>query len=82
MLQKGNRVTATGHYESNLVKGKNGTVIGFSCFRNEVLVEFDEDVSGHDGFRFEIDDVIGKDGHCWYMPEDLLSLITEPTHAL
>ena len=49
-----------------------GTVIDISCKQAnyDCLVEFDEDVGGHDGLGWG--SCAGKDGHCvWYDAKDL-----------
>ena len=55
----GDRVKGT-EYAGRL-SGKQGRVIGFSG--NDVTVEFDEYINGHDG---SLCGTTGKDGHCWH----------------
>lgn len=63
------------------------TVVGNYCLRNqygiiisrhrvtpdEYLVEFDNDVGGHDGFEFAT--CRGKAGHCWYVNKNELDFV-------
>ena len=72
----GDRIKATVDYDCKEITGKFGTIIGFSdC--DEALVEFDEDINGHDGSCHEVSGINGKDGYCWYVGNKLLEPITE-----
>lgn len=74
MFNIGDRVqvsTAVGKY---CLWNQYGTIIGRNRMEPyDYLVEFDNDVGGHDGFGIGICN--GKDGHCWYVNENELDLI-------
>lgn len=56
------------------VRGKRGMVKGFAG--NSILVEFDEDIGGHDGGDGGLDcGVKAKDGHGWYVSKSDLTVI-------
>ena len=60
------------------IAGTAGTVIGHSVFDGDPLVEFDENIDGHDGLgKFQTGGRNGKQGHCWYVAEEDLEVITE-----
>lgn len=56
------------------VLGLTGTIIKHNG--GSFLVEFDTEIDGHSG-----DNDDGKDGHCWWVDEDILKLI-EPEESL
>lgn len=60
-MNVGDRVVAINiMVESTLLDGESGTII--QIFDNDmILVEFDNDVGGHDGGG------MGEYGHCWYL---------------
>lgn len=61
------------------IKGKVGTIIGHSIYRKVPLVEFDENVGGHNGrCRAERN---GKDGHCWYCRDKELEIFSQEPAA-
>ena len=74
MFNIGDRVrvsTAVGNY---CLRDQYGTIIGrHSMEPDEYLVEFDNDVGGHDGFEFAT--CRGKAGRCWYVYETRLGSI-------
>ena len=68
----GDRVKCIGGYEGAI--GKKGTVMSYAKQTNpRILVEFDENVNGHDGNGKS--DYTGKNGHCWYFENKDLELI-------
>lgn len=68
------RVMAKGIFvKSKDVDGCLGTVI--LVRRDECLVEFDDNVGGHDGFNTY--GVTGKPGHCWYINYGFLELVDD-----
>jgi len=71
-MKIGDRVIATQDVSSNRIKGKRGFIQckGVSDF--EWSVQFDDDIGGHTG------DGKGKIGHCWFMRETDLKLISTP----
>lgn len=54
------------HYN---IKRKEGTIIEIR--HNELLVEFDKYINGHDGNW----NVHGKDGHCWHVHQEDIELV-------
>ena len=70
----GDRVKCVTTREGESLKGgKVGTVIAHSIVKKVPLVEFDENVGGHNGrYRAERN---GKDGHCWYCRDNELKAI-------
>lgn len=67
----GDRVRCIDEFVNPNATGKIGTVIDNADF--SVLVEFDEFVKGHDGSGR------GKDGRCWWVPNDTKCLETIKT---
>ena len=67
----GDRVRCIDGFVNPNATGKIGTVIDNADF--SVLVEFDEFVKGHDGSGR------GKDGRCWWVPNDTECLETIKT---
>lgn len=67
----GDRVRCIDRFFNPNATGKIGTVIDNDDF--SVLVEFDEFVNGHDGSGR------GKDGRCWWVPNDTECLETIKT---
>lgn len=61
----GKRIVAieeVGHHNGNV--GEKGTIILSNG--DEILVEFDKNINGHDGADRRVK---GKDGHCWWMQD-------------
>ena len=74
-FQVGDRVIGTSDYMGVQIKGKLGTVKGFGSLpKDPIGVEFDENVDGHSGGSY----FSGKQGHCWYVPENHVSVISSP----
>lgn len=69
----GTRVKCVAPRERKHLAGKTGTVIAHSIGKNVPLVEFDENVNGHNGLRRAARK--GKNGHCWYCCDDELEAI-------
>jgi len=78
------------HDDNDLFVGVNGKVIGIG--ETLILVEFESDISGHDGHNAHgiiLDDYdkeyklfpVGKQDHCWYINlfdwDDYLKVIDE-----
>ena len=62
----GQRVVCVSEFSENaLCVGVQGVIRDIDCDYS-VLVEFDEDVQGHDGYRGPGHKY--KDGHCWWGP--------------
>lgn len=57
-------------YEEKMFN-KTATIIGIQSDSKTYLLEFDEDVGGHDGLGAWI----GKDNHCWWVSENDFELI-------
>lgn len=55
---------------------KTATIIYIDSDDQRYLLEFDEDINGHDGLS---ETVKGKDNHCWWVGEECFELI-ESTH--
>jgi len=76
-LKKGDRVLCTGPGATSKlqVTNKAGTVLSNgnaeSVSSVSVLVEFDEDIRGHDGSHGS-SKARGKDGHCYYLQASCL----------
>ena len=74
MFEIGDRVqvpTCVGNY---CLRDQYGTIIGnHESSSDEYLIEFDNDIGGHDGYEFGTRK--GKDRHCWYVYADNLVLI-------
>ena len=59
--------------------GARGTIIFIDrnqFFEDLVLIEFDDYINGHDGYHYG-SDIEGKDGHCWWFPEENLIRIVK-----
>lgn len=67
----GDRVRATRESWGTIKAGDLGTVIPNLPGHHNALVEFDDNVSGHDGGGQ------GKDGHCWWLSDDDIELVHE-----
>jgi hypothetical protein len=60
------------------VEGKVGTVKDIIECKTPILVEFDEDVKGHDGLpHHEGHTYEGKKGHCWWCERENLELVEQ-----
>ena len=59
----GDRVVCEYANDNYFVGGKHGKIIGFT--QDEFLIEFDDNVRGHDG-NGRCGSVSGRKGHCWY----------------
>lgn len=62
-------------------ENKLGTIIDLECSRNyDCLVEFDEDVNGHDGLGWG--KVSGKQRHCyWFHAQEIEEVILDSIPA-
>ena len=74
MFEIGDRVQVSTTVGNYCLRNQYGTIIGRNGMEPyDYLVEFDNDVGGHDGY--ERATCNGKDGHCWYVYENELDLI-------
>lgn len=74
MFNIGDRVRVSAAVGNYCLRDQYGTIIGrHSMGPDEYLVEFDNDVGGHDGFEFAT--CRGKAGRCWYVYETMLGSI-------
>jgi ribosomal protein L21E len=75
-LQKGDRVLCKPEhshwYPNGWYEGLEGTVLSDFMAKNQILIEFDEDVEGHDGNG--IGRVFGKEGRCWWIEVEFMYL--------
>lgn len=78
MFKIGDRVKALKPVGRKDVCDAIGTIICIKCFGEEetLLVEFDDNIDGHRG---DSSTKTGKENHCWYVNNENLELITQPT---
>lgn len=76
-MQIGDRVRCKNGVGKSAAADKFGTIIGFVCDQkyNDPLVEFDENINGHDGLGKC--SVSGKHEHCWFVPRSCIELIVD-----
>ena len=67
----GDRVKAIKDAYGKAITDKTGTIIHLND-ETSVLVEFDENIGGHDGL---ITYLKGKNGHCWWVAEEVIKLV-------
>ena len=80
-FKKGDRVIFSGSVKGNYVSGKKGTVLGVPGSHPPILVEFDENVGGHGG-NYPKFGLSGKEGHCWFVYPEEITLIIEETYKV
>lgn len=61
--------------------GEVGTVVAVNKHSNKPLVEFDNDIEGHDGFDFE-HGYRGKNGHCWWCVFDDITHVSQVNRVI
>jgi len=80
-FKQGDRVIFSGSVKGNHVSGVKGTVLGVPGSHPPILVEFDENIGGHGG-NYQKYGLGGKEGHCWFVYPDEVTLITEETYKV
>ena len=74
MFNIGDRVQVSIAVGNYCLRNQYGTIIVRNRMESyNYLVEFDNDVGGHDGFGTTICN--GKSGHCWYVNENELDFV-------
>jgi len=72
MFKKGSRVFVCDEmYDSEHLMGHHGTILSKKRNDTQYLVEFDNDIGGHDGDGSRVK---GMPGHCWWINGEALDL--------